>query len=299
MDKSKVQSKDRFEVWLSQAKHDLDLAEYTMEFKSYEWVCYQSIQSVEKIFKAVIVHSGYRPPKTHKLGVLVSMCNRANPSFVNIKLNFRKIEGYTFISRYPFVIPGQNVTPHELIKKHDAEACLEIAKGIYKTVYDFLKYQKPILEDENDLRDYYFSADEFEDRKSRLIDVIVNCDKLKVEKIILFGSFARESVLPKSSTMDLLIVAHTELSFVERIHYVRDITKGGEPIVEPLIYTPEEFRFMVDEEGEGFLESAIEEGKVLWERGNNIFPNQQDDTVVEAPQTNPALEREAMEQDRK
>src|SRR5476651_1724826 len=96
-------SRDRFRIWLLQAKFDLGAAKVSYDGNYYEWTCYQSVQAVEKALKAVVVHAGWRAPMTHKLGVLISIANHANKLFVDIKLNFRKIEAYTFVSRYPFV----------------------------------------------------------------------------------------------------------------------------------------------------------------------------------------------------
>lgn len=265
MQKSKSGDTNRFRVWLNQAQYDLEAANISMENNIYEWTCYQSIQCVEKAFKAIIVHAGYRPPKTHRLGVLVSMSNRANNFFENVKFDFRKIESYTFISRYPFVIPGNNMTPKEMIKREDAETCLTIAKDIFGKISGFLENKKTGSDKDLSMEDYYFTEEEIDARIREVVEQIKNCEKLKTEKIILFGSFAREKTRPKSSTMDILVIARTDLPFVERISYVKEVTSGKEPFVEPLVYTPEEFHNLYEEEGEGFLESAIDEGRVLWE----------------------------------
>lgn len=267
LQKASHDSRDRYKVWLEQARYDLETAKNTLHHGSYEWVCYQSIQCVEKALKAVIVHAGYRPPMTHKLGVLVSISNRSNPNFLNIKLNFRKIEGYTFISRYPFLVPGRNVTPHEIIQKRDAETCLELATEMYSKIHEFIEQQSGQYIEGVKMEDYYFTEEEIKVRKADVVQDILQANKLKVKKIILFGGFARESTRPRSTTMDILVVADTDLPFIERIQYLREASRGDEPIIEPLVYTPAEFEYMLKEEGEGFLESAIDEGVVLWEEG--------------------------------
>src|SRR5690348_1124500 len=104
------QSPDLFRIWLLQAKFDLEAAKISLNNNYYEWACYQSVQSTEKALKAVLVHAEWRAPKTHKLGILMSMANHANKLFFNIKVNFRKLEAYEFISRYPFVYPDKNIT---------------------------------------------------------------------------------------------------------------------------------------------------------------------------------------------
>lgn len=264
---TKAGEESRYRVWLQQGFYDVSAAKNSFQDGHYEWACYQSVQATEKILKAVIVHAGWTPPQTHKLGVLVSLCNRANKVFVNVKLNFRKLEAYTFVSRYPFVYPSQkNITPHEFITKQDAEACLEIADDVFHKVNDFLSKGMQYPTEFININDFYFTAQEVESRLTEVVSLVSQADKIIVDKIILFGGFAREKTRPRTSTMDLIIVGKTELNFVERLEYIRDLTKGGEPIVEPLVYTPEEFDFMLVEEGEGFLESAIAEGKELYKR---------------------------------
>ncbi len=265
LQKQNYKSADRYKVWLSQAHFDLDAAEESYNSANYEWSCYQSVQSVEKALKAVVIHAGWRPPQTHKLGVLLSMCNRANTLFVNVKFNYRKIESYTFISRYPFVYPGQNKAPHDMINKQDADTCISIARDIYFKVDEFLTTGAMVQGQEIDMENYYYSAEDVDKRISHVVEELKNSDKIDVRKVILYGSFAREKTRPKTSTMDLLIIAVTELNFIERMEHVRNLTKDEEPLVEPLIYTPEEFDFMLKEEGEGFLESAIDEGRVVYE----------------------------------
>jgi hypothetical protein len=101
----------------------------------------------------------------------------------------------------------------------------------------------------------------------RLEDCIAKIVALfKPEKIILFGSFARGEG-KETSTMDLIIITKTKLSFFERIKKTLLCCKGGVPAIEPLIYTPKEFDLLLGQ-GEGFLEDAIEEGVLLYEKKN-------------------------------
>jgi len=192
------------------------------------------------------------------------MANHANKLFVDIKLNFRKIEAYTFISRYPFVFPDSTKTPHDSITKQDAETCLSLATEIYHSIEEFLAQNKVEKGETISTDDYYYDEGEIKTRLDKLVNILSTDKFLHPSKIILFGTFAREKIVPMSSTMDIIIIAETQLPFIERIRYVREITHGSEPIVEPLVYTQQEFDYMLKEEGEGFIESAIEEGKVIY-----------------------------------
>ena len=256
----------RYKIWLDQSEFDIKGAIVSYEGGCYEWACYQSTQAVEKVLKAVVVFSGFRPPKTHKLGVLVGIANQANNAFRSISLDYRKIESYSFISRYPFIIPGKDKTPHEFITRNDAEICLKLAKDLVSSVKTFLTSN--VLQDNRlniEMGDYYYSKDKIQKRLDEVIKVLTNSNDIFVEKIVLFGSFSRLTLVPKTSTMDLLIIGRTNLDFLERVRYVRDVTHSGEPIIEPIVYLPEELDFLLNDEREGFLESALEEGKVVFE----------------------------------
>lgn len=256
----------RYKVWLEQANFDYMAAKISHENGFYEWACYQSVQAVEKAVKAVIVYSGFRAPKIHKLGILLSIANHSNKAFFEVKFNFRKLESYTFVSRYPFIIPNRNKAPHDLIFKDDAQSCLEQANQILRKIDEFIVSKKFIKGEKLDLEHFYFTEEEVNARINDCVNQIVNAQKIKASKIILFGSFAREKTRPKSSTMDIMIIGETDLTFFDRIEYIREVTKGAEPIVEPIVYTSKEFEMLLNEEGEGFLETAVEEGRVIFEQ---------------------------------
>ncbi|BCX13711.1 MAG: hypothetical protein KatS3mg085_243 [Candidatus Dojkabacteria bacterium] len=265
-------SKKRFSVWLAQAKYDLQAAKNSFENGYHEWACYQSTQCIEKAIKAVVVHAGWRPPKVHKLGILMGIANKANRLFESVTFDFRKVEAYTYISRYPFLNPGQMLPPHEFISKHDSETCIKIAEDVINKVDEFIKIGKiergGVESSVREIESYYFTKQEIEQRLEQVVQQILSCPKLDPQKIYLYGSFAREHTRPRTSTMDILVIANTQLGFIERLQCVREVTKGREPIIEPLVYTPEEFDVLLKEEGEGYLESALEEAKLLWKKEN-------------------------------
>jgi len=130
---------ERYKVWLEQAEFDYEAANVSKENKFYEWSCFQCEQSVEKALKAVLVHAGWRPPKMHKLAVLMSYCNDANKEFRKTKFEFRDLESFTFVSRYPFLIPGENLSPHKFINLEDAKRCLKQARSFLDKIHNLLK----------------------------------------------------------------------------------------------------------------------------------------------------------------
>jgi HEPN domain-containing protein/predicted nucleotidyltransferase len=83
------------------------------------------------------------------------------------------------------------------------------------------------------------------------------------EKIILFGSAARGDT-DEYSGLDLIVIKKTDKRFVERL------VEAGSFIptdlsVDVFVYTPEEFQSMI-EEGNPFIEEALKDGKVLYEK---------------------------------
>jgi len=252
---------------MEQAFYDLQAAEMSILHGFNEWGAYQAEQAAEKALKAVVVNAGWRPPRLHKLGMLFGICNQASSKFKETKFSFKHLESFTFISRYPFLLPGKNKAPHDLILKHDAQTALQEASDVVYKVQGILTNTHPkkatqIIEEES------YSPDLINLRIDEVKEILVK--EFAPEKIILFGRFARELNHPVSGTMDILVIAKSDLTFVERIVKAREVTRGGKIIIEPLIYTPEEFDLMTTEVGEGFLESALEEGRVIYDKNSPV-----------------------------
>lgn len=83
------------------------------------------------------------------------------------------------------------------------------------------------------------------------------------EKIILFGSLAR-GAWDEASDIDLIIVYQTSKSFMDRLKELY-LSWNIPKAVDILAYTPNEFSRMLDESF--FVEDAVREGEVLYERG--------------------------------
>lgn len=263
---SKDNRKDhRYLVWLEQAQHDFAAANLSMQNGFYEWTTFQCNQAVEKSIKGLIVSAGARAPKIHKMGVLLSIANQLYPKFGEVKIEYRRLDAYTFISRYPFLLPGKNRSPHEIISRYDAEEAIRIAQTVISKITAFLEGVIPSDKGSYSLGNQ-FSAQEVDAAISQAIDIIKK-HYAKLEQITLFGSFARRKERPRETTMDLLIVADTEESFFERIKTVRELLHGIQPIIEPLVYTRAEFDELLHDERESFLEEALEEGREVYKTG--------------------------------
>ena len=100
-------------------------------------------------------------------------------------------------------------------------------------------------------------------RSSTIDRVVSGLMAYDPEDIILFGSAARGEA-DEFSDLDLIIVKNTDERFIRRLvdvtaYLPRDMS------IDALVYTPQELRDMV-EAGNPFIEGALNDGKVLYEK---------------------------------
>lgn len=86
---------------------------------------------------------------------------------------------------------------------------------------------------------------------------------LGVERVLLFGSWARGSA-SRRSDLDLLLVWPTTLPPLERIGQVLELLRDAPLPLEVIAYTPEELEARKDLP---FLRGVLREAKVLYEHG--------------------------------
>ena len=85
-------------------------------------------------------------------------------------------------------------------------------------------------------------------------------------RVLLFGSFARADQ-NRASDLDLVVIADTGLPFCDRIGQALSACYAASTrlAVEALVYTPEEWRRML-ESGSSFAQLVEREGRVLYDR---------------------------------
>ena len=96
-----------------------------------------------------------------------------------------------------------------------------------------------------------------------LVNFLVS--EYKPEKIILFGSYGTETSR-ENSDIDLLIIKDTNKRFVDRIVELMQLIRnrfGFEYPVEPLIYTPDEWRY-AKQINSIFIRTVLSKGVVLY-----------------------------------
>lgn len=101
------------------------------------------------------------------------------------------------------------------------------------------------------------------------VEKIVNfiTSEYRPERIILFGSYGTEAS-NKSSDLDLLIIKKTKKRFVDRVVELTRLIRsqfGFEYPVEPLVYTPGEFR-KAKKTNSLFMRTILSKGIVLYEK---------------------------------
>ena len=253
---------NRFQIWLKQAKYDLAAAFLSLENEYFEWAAYQAEQAVEKALKAVIVHSGQKAPKIHKLGILFGFANQVNDKFKQTKFNFKHVESFTFISRYPLLLPDKTKTPHELISEKDAAKAITEASEVILIITKLLEVPARKPEAQVKIEEISYSPEQIKSRLEDIKNALIK--EFNPEQIILFGRYARQLGQATAGTMDVLVITECpDCSFLDRIYRAREATSHGDPIIDPLVYTPLEIQ-LLQEEGEYFLESAFEEGKIIY-----------------------------------
>jgi len=92
--------------------------------------------------------------------------------------------------------------------------------------------------------------------------IISDLAEFKPEKIIMFGSHARDD-WDEESDIDIIVVYQTEKKFMDRLEelYMKwNLTKT----VDILAYTPDEFKDMMKDNF--FLKQAVKEGIIIYER---------------------------------
>ncbi|MFP4035942.1 MAG: nucleotidyltransferase domain-containing protein [Desulfobacteraceae bacterium] len=100
---------------------------------------------------------------------------------------------------------------------------------------------------------------------NRIRRIVEHLSASNPRRIYLFGSWARKEA-DGSSDVALVVIMDSEIPFVERCVALGRLLPAGVGGVDMPAYTPAEFDKMLCD-GNPFAEMIIEEGKVIYERG--------------------------------
>ncbi|MCS7181044.1 MAG: nucleotidyltransferase domain-containing protein [bacterium] len=98
-----------------------------------------------------------------------------------------------------------------------------------------------------------------EEELKKILPYVIKGD---VEKVILFGSLAKEKV-NKKSDLDLIIIKKTKKKYMDRLDEIYSSIKSS-IAVDLFVYTPSEFEEMSKKNI--FIKSVLKYGKILYER---------------------------------
>ncbi len=262
---------NNLKLWLLQAKYDLSVSLISKENHFLEWAMYQSLQSSEKCLKGLISIVTRDIPKTHKLSFLYKFINKLGIKNIPVDISsMKKLEVYVYVCRYPFIIDSSNV-PHNLISLADVNFSILTAEQL-------LKYSEGYLTGDIDVTNHFVNDDSilrYWDRKEILdilnliIQNIIENGKYKVLKIILIGDYARDFAQRIDKTIDLLIIVEKDsknnFGFIELTNFFNNLLINYDVNLDIIAYSKEDYDAFMYIMKDGFLESAIKNGKVLWE----------------------------------
>lgn len=98
-----------------------------------------------------------------------------------------------------------------------------------------------------------------------IFNLAIECfKKYNSEKVILFGSWARGD-MDEYSDMDFVIIKKTKKRFLQRLAEVARFIDNRLPNIDVFVYTPLEFKGMIERENP-FIQNVLEEGKVVYEK---------------------------------
>ena len=120
------------EEWVTKAEADFATATrelQTDENPNFDAVCFHAQQCVEKMMKAILIHLGAVPPRTHDLAHLGSLLSQACPDWS------WPVEELRFVSRaaVAFRYPGESAEPD------DAAEALRLAAAMRERLRSLLE----------------------------------------------------------------------------------------------------------------------------------------------------------------
>lgn len=118
--------------WLSQAKFDLEVAQWLLEGKFWWEACFKSQQIGEKALKAYLYAQGRRAVLGHALLELGRACGEFDADFHELQPVYRRLDRYYITTRYPNGLPG--LVPAEYFEEDEAREAVNLAERIIELV---------------------------------------------------------------------------------------------------------------------------------------------------------------------
>ncbi len=98
---------------------------------------------------------------------------------------------------------------------------------------------------------------------TRIQKIVRRLKQYKPLKVVLFGSAARGQT-DEHSDLDFVVIKSTRKTFLARMVEIARLLGRKAGKVDVFVYTPREFRRMIEWESP-FIENVLREGKVVYE----------------------------------
>jgi len=123
---------DTVSEWVRKAARDFATARrelQALEEPNYDAVCFHAQQCIEKLMKALLIHLGVAPTKTHDLAYLDQLLTQAYPDW------FWPLEDLRFLTRaaVAFRYPGESA------EREEAAQAFEIASRLREKLLSLLQ----------------------------------------------------------------------------------------------------------------------------------------------------------------
>ena len=114
----------RAREWLVKADDDLLNIDNNLMAARVPWdtLCFHAQQAAEKTLKAILVHDGINPPRTHDLIALLADCVLVRPELQSLQQDCSLLNVYSVASRYP----GTGIRADEAIARRVITAAIRV-----------------------------------------------------------------------------------------------------------------------------------------------------------------------------
>jgi HEPN domain-containing protein len=130
--------------WLTQAEHDLQVANYDFQGGFYAAACFDAQQTPEKALNAFLIAMGERVVLGHSVAELIQRCETYESSFAPLRSKAGKLDRFYLPTRHPDSLPGG--IPSQVFDKEDGEEALRVAA-------DVVEKTKKLMGEMDDLSD--------------------------------------------------------------------------------------------------------------------------------------------------
>jgi len=136
------------ELWLNEAKWDLDNAKILFKNKRYSTSMFHSQQAAEKAVKALLFSCNINGWGHVIISLLKKYREIKNREISLIEKEVIYLDKQYIPTRYPDALPG--IEPHKAFDKEEAKISIKYTEKILNFVEEEIKFFKEIEEKEND-----------------------------------------------------------------------------------------------------------------------------------------------------